>query len=275
MTQGLVTIIVPVYNAEPFLRSCIDSVRTQTYRKWELLLIDDGSADGSVEICRQYALQAESHDERICIYSCDHQGPSHARNAGLEKAEGEYVMFLDADDLLEPYAIEHCLSLMGEEHGVVCARCMTMREDGTLLEAKAVCEEKTVLQSREYLRKLLHYETIGAVWAKLYRRTVIGELRFDEELAHGEDVMWLTLLMLQTKSSVVMTTKPIYRYRIMNHSLSQSEGKIRRIQLLQRKLRALWKREKDLRPSIAYALYFNWVEILRCLPHSIKRSLKR
>ncbi|MBQ6713551.1 MAG: glycosyltransferase family 2 protein [Selenomonadales bacterium] len=107
-----VSVIVPVYNAERFLPKAIESVLSQTYTDWELILVDDGSTDGSLGICETYA----KRDRRIKVFSQDNQGVSSARNLGLGYACGAYVTFMDSDDELDTGAFEACRQ-DGSGHG--------------------------------------------------------------------------------------------------------------------------------------------------------------
>ncbi len=113
-----ISIIVPVYNAAKTLDKCVISVLEQTYSGWELILVDDGSTDGSGAICDGYAAE----DERVRVIHRENGGVSAARNTGMEAAQGEYIAFLDADDWLSPEAYEIMMRLM-EETGAECAAC--------------------------------------------------------------------------------------------------------------------------------------------------------
>lgn len=115
----LVSIIVPVYNAEKFIRETMDSVLAQTYPHWELLLVEDGSSDGSVDVIEEYI--AEKEESRIRLIRLpSNQGAARARNKGLEEASGRYIAYLDADDLWIPEKLEHELRFM-EEKGAAFA----------------------------------------------------------------------------------------------------------------------------------------------------------
>lgn len=101
MHDPLISIIIPIYNSEKYLRKCIDSVISQTFNDWEMILIDDGSTDNSGSICNEYA-----SDSRVIIKHAQNGGVSKARNMGLRLAKGDYVTFMDSDDWLEPNAFE-------------------------------------------------------------------------------------------------------------------------------------------------------------------------
>ena len=113
MMQELITVIVPVYNTEKYLERCLDSIVGQTYRDLEILLIDDGSTDSSGEICRQYA----EADDRITVLVKENGGQASARNLGLDRMQGEYVLFVDSDDYVSPDFVEELYRQIKAEPG--------------------------------------------------------------------------------------------------------------------------------------------------------------
>ena len=113
----LISIIIPVYKVEPYLRKCLDSVVQQTYRNLEIILVDDGSPDSCGAICDEYATK----DERITVIHQENKGLSAARNAGLDIATGDYIQFVDSDDWIEPDALATVLSIAEDHHvDIVC-----------------------------------------------------------------------------------------------------------------------------------------------------------
>ena len=112
----LISIIVPVYNVEQFLARCIDSIRAQTYRNIEILLIDDGSTDNSGRVCDEYAKQ----DGRIKVYHKPNGGVSSARNYGLDRATGKYIGFVDSDDFIAPDMYEYLIQLIKDTNAEIC-----------------------------------------------------------------------------------------------------------------------------------------------------------
>lgn len=110
------SIIVPVYNAEKYVRECIESVINQTCESWELLLVNDGSTDGSLEICKSFL-----GDERISVFSKKNEGLSATRNYGLSRAKGDYILFLDSDDTIEPDSLERFQSIINKTGAEVIA----------------------------------------------------------------------------------------------------------------------------------------------------------
>lgn len=128
--KGLLSVIVPVYKVEAYLHRCIDSIRNQTYKQLQIILVDDGSPDGCGKICDDYTLI----DDRIIAIHQENEGLSGARNNGLLFAKGEYIAFVDSDDWLHPEMYERLIALI-EKNDLDMARCSVIGSDGTKEEA--------------------------------------------------------------------------------------------------------------------------------------------
>lgn len=183
-----ISVIIPIYNAEPFLPACLDSVLAQTYSDLEIILINDGSTDGSGCICDRYAAM----DSRIRVVHQENGGVSQARNRGLELASGELVSFIDSDDTMEPDMYELLVRIMDENHADIshCGykrfdkNCLLVREvNGTHRQFVQTNEEAIVCMLRG-----LYFS--NALWNKLYRRHVLDGIRFREDLKNNEDVLF-------------------------------------------------------------------------------------
>lgn len=187
----MLSVIIPVYNAAVFLPRCLESLIGQTYQNLEVICVDDGSSDNSLEILQQYA----DRDSRIKVIHQENAGVSAARNAGLDVATGEYVTFVDADDWLELDAYEKIVSHMREGVDLVCF--------GTIVEGDSK-EEEMADKERYYGLKYKGCVNCGTkeimgtdagVWNKLYRRTVMEHwgIRFPFGLAYGEDACFFVM----------------------------------------------------------------------------------
>ena len=178
------SIVVPVFNAAPYLRRCVESVMEQTHRNWELLLVDDGSTDESGALCDQYAQQ----DPRIRVLHQDNKGASHARNQALDIATGDFVLFLDSDDHLAPTCLEAC-----DRHLVRDNRIDTLQFNYVYFKADGA-------SSAIYRSKVEHAPCTPTEYAQLgiffvcicgwcFRRTMIeaGRIRFDTRMRYHED----------------------------------------------------------------------------------------
>lgn len=190
----LVSVIVPVYNGQDYLADCIRSIEDQTYRNLEVLIINDGSRDGTAGVCD--ALRAAYDNVRVI--TTDDLGVSAARNAGLDGAAGELVTFVDADDRLHPSMIQmlaDCMNRTGS--GIVGCRFFQWSGENEWEQAARAdaAEGKTVTYDADaYLRDCL-LQGNSRCWSKLYRMETIGEMRFREGLSIGEDMLFVIKLL--------------------------------------------------------------------------------
>ena len=172
--MAAVSIIIPVYNAEKYLRQCVESVLSQTFKDWELILVDDGSKDASNEICREYALK----DKRIRVIEKANGGLSSARNAALDFAAGEYIFFLDADDELYPHSIQHLYDI-AQSYSVAIVAGREVYETSKP-EYDFIATTPEIVKAEQHL-KSVWYQKSGtdnsACW-KLFKRSLFDDLRF-------------------------------------------------------------------------------------------------
>lgn len=187
------SIIVPVYNVEPYLKRCIDSILAQTYTDFEVILVDDGSKDTSGAICDAYAKQ----DNRIIVIHKENRGLSSARNAGLDVAKGELIGFVDSDDTIIPTMYENLVeSLDGQDLDLVCGDTCTVRNGRE--KTKWLYENNRVFLGREALLENLSGKLDNSVWNKVYKKSLFDEIRFTEGI-HFEDVRIMYLLLDKAK----------------------------------------------------------------------------
>lgn len=189
----MVSVVVPVFNVEAFLPRCVESLRSQTWRELEILLVDDGSTDGSGRLCDEYAVL----DSRVHVIRQENAGLSAARNAGLRVARGDYVAFLDSDDWAEPMMLEEMLeAAQADGSDIVVAGCWVDVEDDA---GEVVLSERRTVGAHvlgpgsgctELGGRLLNL--LGYAWNKLYRRDVLErhQLRFEEGLSLVEDAVF-------------------------------------------------------------------------------------
>lgn len=202
--EGLISVIVPVYNADAFLDKCVGSVLGQSYRNFELILVNDGSRDTSLEICRRY----EAADNRVKVIDKPNGGVSSARNAGLDAARGEWVVFCDADDYYLPDAFGVLIGLMALGSDIDFGAASSVKlEDGKVYEL------------RNYTAGVLPHPIIRhhdyALWANIFRRSLIERLglRFAEGISYSEDRLFM-LEYLQACRKMAYSVAHVYVYRI-------------------------------------------------------------
>ena len=212
-----ISVIVPVYNARRYLETCIASVLSQSYSSLELLLIDDGSTDGSGAICDAW----QAKDSRVRVIHTENRGVSSARNTGIETATGDYIAFLDADDALLDEALTTMYGLL-LEHGCDIAVCtkLSFNADGThcMVDFPATFELWSAKQGLE--ASLRDHPATYSVWGKLYRKAAIGDLRFVPGRNIHEDSFFIFQCMLKEPKVVVQNTAVIH-YNISENSASR------------------------------------------------------
>lgn len=219
-----VSVIVPVYRAESFLRRCVESVQSQSFRDWELLLIEDGSPDGSGALCD--ALAAE--DSRIRTFHKPNGGVSSARNVGLDAAKGQYIAFLDSDDWFLPDFLETLVTL-AERSGADSAGCahLNVPESGASTPEKGalpagVYEKDAIL--RGIVDRLMTHRTglpgeilNGFIWRFLYTRDIIERHHIRFEGAYLEDEIFLIEYFFHAEK-LAMTEEALYGYLLNSAS---------------------------------------------------------
>lgn len=208
----MVSVLVPIYNAEKFLDCCVKSLLSQTYRDLQVVLIDDGSKDNSWTMCQDYA----SRDARIEVYHQDNQGVAETRNQLLSKAKGDYLLFVDSDDWIEPDMVEYLVSLAiaYDSEMVMCDRVIN--------DAKPSNKDSEVkiLPQEVAIEDFLHHDYfVGALWNKLFKRTAINGIHFRKEIWYGEDALF-TWAVLQNVSKVIVSDKQLYHFCMNDESIS-------------------------------------------------------
>lgn len=212
--EHLVSVIIPVYNRMDYLGECLDSVLAQTYENLEIILIDDGSTDGSVELCKQYA----EKDSRIVVIAANHGGVSKARNLGLDAAKGEFVLFVDSDDVIHPNLTEVLLrSLTESDAAMAGTRNLPINLENWHKIPQLIQQSndsETVYKPNEELMHDFFYglSPFGVMGGIMIRKEHIGDTRFNPELFIGEDY-WFIYLNLIKNSAAVFLKQRWYYYR--------------------------------------------------------------
>lgn len=210
----LVSIIVPVYNGENFLKCCIDSILSQSYKNFELILINDGSTDNSSKICEEYRLK----DKRIKYLSQHNQGVSIARNKGLQIMQGEYVIFVDADDIVHKNLIDICIKTIKNSNCdlVIYSYKKFVNMIDYLLEKEIY--EMISLTQKDIFREIF----IGSngrqrfrmlAWNKLYKAELFDDIKFPLNRKYGEDASVTYKIIKKVASAIFIDNPPLYFYR--------------------------------------------------------------
>lgn len=219
-----ISVIVPVYNILDYLEKCVDSLRGQTYENLQMILVDDGSTDGSGALCDELAAK----DSRILVIHKENGGVSSARNAGVEAAEGDYISFVDSDDYLEPKMYEVLLGAAEEQQLDVtaCGYFFTDKPQDLALEnlGKISILHKVNAMER-CISDDLHSAMCGAVWNKIYRTETLKQyLVFDPKYIMAEDML-VTLRCLKHAKRVGQVNECFYHYVLRENSVVNSYKK--------------------------------------------------
>ena len=218
MIEPLISVIVPIYNAQQYLPACIDSVLNQSYSNIELILVDDGSKDGSFEICRSYC----EKDKRVTAVTGENKGVSGARNKGIELAKGEYLCFVDSDDELTLDAVEFLLNdALSYKADIVSAVKRIINPDSSVYSPydDGKC---SVYSGVDMVELSLDGERqTNSACAKLFKRSFLGEIRFEEGRSINEDGFFLFECYVK-EPVLVQHNVCIYNYYVRGNSSTRS-----------------------------------------------------
>lgn len=204
--NDVISVIVPVYNVARYLPQCLDSILGQDHRALEVIVIDDGSTDGSGAICDEYARR----DSRVRVIHQKNGGAAAAKNAGLRVAAGEYVSFVDSDDFLEPDVYGHMLGVL-KSHNADAAQFNFRDVYKSHTEDQVLWQGQGVMDSKEYLLRFPKDWTCALLWNKLYRRAVFDGVFFEE--GHKIDDEYFTYRGFLQERRIVWEERIVYNYR--------------------------------------------------------------
>ncbi len=255
-SKPLVSVVIPVYNAEAYIRTCIEQILSQTYENLEIIFIDDGSKDKSRDICLEYA----EKDNRIKVYTKENGGVSSARNMGIGKATGDFLLLLDSDDWLENDTVSKLVNASSENSADV----VLFEYSVDYPQGKSVVHTHKELEGRMSVSDAVYHTIAGTnrfAVTKFYKREKIGSTRFDETIHHGEDTLFACLVLANCESAYFLA-EPMYRY-------VQSEGSATRKDYFNKRLLsgkdaylALIDLCKEKFPEIADVAIYCYLEIL-------------
>lgn len=223
---GLVSVIVPVYNVEKYLSECIQSILDQSYPYFELLLIDDGSTDGSPAICDEFAQM----DSRIRVIHKENQGASATRNRGIDEAKGDFIVFVDSDDLIQEKMLQKMVTAMTRYQTDLTICGYERFKDNWKQRRRLSPYSLVILQSKLELASV--YKTPDtnmfgvSIWAKMYRADLLRQhnIRFCEDISYEEDCVF-NLDYFRHVTTTAALRDYFYRYRQMEVSLSKGYRK--------------------------------------------------
>lgn len=233
MKKPYVSVIVAIYNMERYLTECLETIKNQSFRNIEIIMVDDGSTDSSNDICRRYVIE----DNRFKLYSKENGGVASAWNTGLSLAKGKWIMFVDPDDKVDINIIKRLLEEAEKETDIVCCCCKVLLENSldrdhffdrnrsftTIFEKQALIGQ---LLDHKYEHPDPKYTAIGVVWGKLYRTRLLKEnsILFDTTLRRIQDSIFNTYAFVNARR-VKYLNETLYTYRLGHISRFLSDYK--------------------------------------------------
>ncbi len=225
--NSLISIIIPVYNAEYWLEECLNSVINQTYANLEIILVDDGSSDNSGRICDEYATK----DKRIKVIHTENRGVSSARNTGLDLAQGDYVSFIDSDDFVDKdYIFAMHQKSIETNAGLVFCHYSKFVEGKTIPIDEKIPELINVNIKDDNFLYFIHrffnfnQSIFGGTWRVLFKENILHTIKFVPDIKVSEDLLFLLHVILKAKR-IASVKEHLYFYRQTNHSVTSKYKK--------------------------------------------------
>lgn len=209
----LISIIIPAYNVQKYISKCIESVISQTYKKLEIIIIDDGSKDNTLKICEEFMKK----DDRIKVIHIENAGVSNARNIGLNNSNGKYISFIDADDFVNEFFCEKMLKALIENNCDVCS-CGYNRVYNSKTEI-IVNKNINKITGIQFLNKIFEVQSsMGFCHMKLWKKEVLNNIKFNTNIIVAEDALFCMEVSKNIKE-VYILNEPLYNYRCNENSL--------------------------------------------------------
>ncbi len=227
INSPLISVIIAVYNPGKYLRPCLDSIVNQTYKNLEIILVDDGSTDESLAVCKEYA----EKDNRVIVHHKENSGVSATRNKGIDLSHGDYYSFIDSDDYLEPDTYQYLIDIINKHNvdAVNFEHFITYPSKETI--HKTSDDQYGLYNKADSMKRLV--KSFPFAWNKLFSKKIIDGIRFNEQIARGEDGLFARQAFDKAESAY-FTSKPLYHY--VQSEESAVRGKFRKSQLTAIKL---------------------------------------
>ena len=208
-----VSVIVPIYNNIKFLKRCVESIENQTYKNLEIILIDDGSTDGSSKLCDDLVV----NDSRVHVYHNMNHGVSYSRNYGINKAHGDFIFFCDSDDYLDREIIQKLVF-----HFQKNAICRTSYKKIFRKSTKTI--EPITCSKKQFIYNILNGKEDGYCWGYLFEKKVIRNLKFDENSSFMEDLEFLLRYVMQVDTVISVNENSYYNYIDNSNGISSAKN---------------------------------------------------
>ena len=250
MNEPLISIIIPVYNVEKYIRKCVDSVLNQTYKNLQVILVDDGSTDKSTEICDEY----KERDARVEVVHKVNEGLPAARNTGLERMKGDYVGFIDSDDWVDVQMVEHLLhNIQAQDADISVIEMVKVQGDVEIDQKPCKVDIYTQEEYAKKFFKIGSQKIVHYVCNKLFKSSIVNDKTFEKAFSIGEDVVAFYKMLLKAKK-IVSSNQIMYFYR-------QNTGMTSKFNEKYFGLEQVWKRVEEITKEEAATQYDLFVKV--------------
>ena len=220
-----ISVIIPMYKVEKYLKKCIESVLKQTYTNLEIILVDDGSPDNCGEICEEY----KKKDSRIKVIHKENGGLSDARNKGIDVATGKYVTFIDSDDFIEKNYVEFLYNLIRKYNADISIGSHKIIYNNIIIDKSTYKEFSE--NSEKILEKILYDDGVDlSAWGKLYKIKLFDGIRFPKGRLYEDSAT--TYKLIHLANVIAVSSRPIYNYVMRNNSISQGDFNLKKMELI-------------------------------------------
>ena len=220
-----ISVIIPMYKVEEYLKKCIESILKQTYANLEIIFVDDGSPDKCGEICEEY----KKKDSRIKVIHKENGGLSDARNKGIDVATGKYVTFIDSDDYIEENYIEFLYNLMKKYNADISIGSHKIIYNNRIIDKSTYKEFSE--NSEKVLEKILYDDGVDlSAWGKLYKIELFNKIRFPKGRLYEDSAT--TYKLIDLANVIAVSSRPIYNYVMRNNSISQGDFNLKKMELI-------------------------------------------
>lgn len=259
--KNLISVIVPIYKVEKYLKKCVDSIINQTYTNLEIILVNDGSPDGCGEICTDYV----KLDSRVIVINKENGGLSSARNYGLKNANGRYVCFIDSDDWIDKEYINTLYENLIKYDANV-SMCGFKYEYENKIAQDNFKKTKT-LSGKEAITNLYSkdYIKMTVAWNKLYKKEIFDLVNYEEGIIHEDENIIHEIYYFSEK--VVCINKDLYHYRIRENSITTSKFSLKqldKVYVYEKRLSFFNKKSESLFYSLTLEVYFRVLFSIYC-----------
>lgn len=213
----LFSVIIPVYNVEKYIEKCIDSILNQSYKDYEIIIINDGSTDGSENILKKY-----NNNKKITIITQENQGLSAARNAGIKKAKGDYIVLVDSDDYIEELLLEKLNENINDNIDIIRYQTRTVDDNYNII--KEYNEEEFIsLNPNKAIEKILKYHFVENSWLYCYKKQLFTKNKFKYDVGYIHEDFGLTPLLLLNAKKITSINYIGYNYLIRENSIMNNK----------------------------------------------------